>query len=417
MKSVKKTINNSIKKPEILAPVGDMAMLSAAIQAGTDAIYFGAKVLNMRAKARNFELSQLKSVVELCHKNKVKAYLTVNTIVYEDELSILDNLLKSAKEAKIDAIIAWDMAVLKKAKELGLEIHLSTQASVSNSDALKVYEDIGVSRVVLARECTLKQIKQIKEKTKLEIECFVHGAMCISVSGRCFISQFVSNCSANRGECLQPCRREYKIVDKEEGYELIAGSNYILSPKDLCTLEIVDKLVGVVDVFKIEGRNKSPEYVKTIVECYKEAIDLAVKGKLDENAKKRLIEKAKTVYNRDFSTGFYMGKPMKEWANTSGSNATKTKVYIGFISKVYKKVGAIDVKLESGELNLGDTILLIGDKSGVHEHKVESMQIDPGVDVKSVKKGKVAGILVKSLAQNIRPNDKVFILESLTNIK
>lgn len=397
------------KKPEILAPVGDMDMLSTTIQAGADAVYFGVKVLNMRAKAKNFELSQLKSIVSLCHKNNVKAYLTVNTIVYENELNVLDKVLRSAKEANIDAIICWDLAVLNKAKELGLEIHLSTQASVSNSEALKVYEDLGISRVVLARECNLEQIKKIKSRTKLDIECFVHGAMCISISGRCFMSQFLYNCSANRGECLQPCRREYEIVDKEDGHKLLVGSNYVMSPKDMCTLEIVDKLIGVVDVFKIEGRNKSPEYVKVIIECYKEAIDLALKKELDEKSKKRLIEKASTVYNRDFSTGFYMGKPMKEWAEGYGSKSTKNKIYVGIISKVYKRVGAVDVKLESKSLKKEDNIMIIGEKSGVHEHKIESLQIGSGINVDEVEKGEIAGVYLGDLIEKVRLKDKVFI--------
>ncbi|MEK6858076.1 MAG: peptidase U32 family protein [Nanoarchaeota archaeon] len=400
-----------MNRPEILAPVGDFAMLSSAINAGCDAIYFGAKILNMRANAKNFEINQIKNVVDICHENKVKAYLTVNTIIYENELKILEELLKKAKEANVDAIIAWDLAVIQKAKELGLEIHLSTQASVSNSEALKGYQkNFGIQRVVLARECSLEQIKEIKKKTKLEIECFIHGAMCLSISGRCFMSQFLFNCSANRGECLQPCRRQYKIVDSEEpDKELLIGPNYALSPKDLCTLPIIDKLIGVIDVFKIEGRNKGPEYVKIVVECYKEAIDLFFEGKLDEPAKQRLIEKAKTAHNRGLSTGFYVGKPMKEWAEIKGSRATKTKKYIGIITKVYKKVNSVDVKIEAGSLKINDNILIIGDKVGVCEQKITSLQIKDGTSVSQANKGDLAGLLIKGDITKIMPKDKVFV--------
>ncbi len=400
-----------MKKPEILAPVGDFAMLNAAINAGCDAIYFGAKILNMRANAKNFEINQIKKVVELCRSKNVKAYLTINSIIYENELTLLDKLLSEAKCAGVDAIIAWDLSVLKKAKELGLEIHLSTQASVSNSEALKVYETLGVSRIVLARECTLKQIKEMKQKTNLEIECFVHGAMCISVSGRCFMSQFLFNCSANRGECIQPCRREYKIVDAEEGKELVVGANYVMSPKDLCTLPVLDKLIGIVDVFKIEGRNKSPEYVKTIIECYKEAIQLCIENKYTQDAKEKLIKKAETVYNRGFSTGFYVGKPMKEWAEIEGSRATKNKKYLGYITKIYKKANSFDVKIETGELEITDDVLIIGNKSGVHEQKVNSLHIDDGVPARRAGKGMIAGLLYEGNISELHLKDKIFVLE------
>ncbi len=400
-----------MKRPEILAPVGDFAMLNAAINAGCNSVYFGTKILNMRANAKNFEINQLPRVVEICHAHNVRAYLTVNTIIYEQELGILEDLLKKAKQAGVDAIIAWDLAVIQKAKELGLAIHLSTQASVSNSEALKAYQkNFGINRIVLARECTLEQIEEIKSKTNLEIECFIHGAMCISISGRCFMSQFLFNCSANRGECLQPCRRSYKIVDVEEPEkELLIGPNYVLSPKDLCTLPIIDKLIGTIDVFKIEGRNKGPEYVKTIVECYKEAIDLFFEGKLDDSAKQKLIEKAKTVYNRDFSTGFYAGKPMKEWAQVEGSRATKNKKYIGQVTKVYKKANTVDVIIETGDLKINDNILIIGDKSGVHEQKITSLQIGEGTNVSEVHKGELAGLLIKGDVNKIMPKDKLFI--------
>ncbi len=266
---------------ELISPVQDFVSLTAAIDAGADAVYFGLKEFSMRAKAKNFNLKELKKAVEICHKNNVKAYLTLNTIVYENELEQIKIILKKAKEAKIDAVHAWDMAVVKEALKLKISVHLSTQASVSNSEAASFYKKMGVSRVILARECSLKQIKEIKKKVKdLEVEVFVHGAMCVSVSGRCFMSHFLFGKSANRGECIQPCRRKYVVYEPEDKYKLALGEDYVMSPKDLCALPFIDKLISAgVDAFKIEGRNRSPEYVKVVTEVYREAID-AVMGDL-----------------------------------------------------------------------------------------------------------------------------------------
>ena len=267
-------------KPELIAPIGNWPMLRAAIKAKADAIYFGVKQLNMRMTAQNFELSELKKVVAECHKNKVKAYLCLNTIVYDNEIEKLKKILLEAKKVKVDAIICWDLSVLKEANKLKIPIHLSTQASVSNYDSAEYYyKKFNVKRITLARELTLEQIREIikkikKNKLKLEIECFIHGAMCLSISGRCFLSQEIFNKSANRGLCLQPCRRKYIVYEPEDKYKLALGEDFILSPKDLCTLPFIDKLIEVgINAFKIEGRNRSPEYVKTTVECYREAID------------------------------------------------------------------------------------------------------------------------------------------------
>ena len=233
-----------MKKPELMAPVGNFEMLKAAVDAGADAVYFGVKNFNMRANAKNFSKDDLKKITEFCHKNKVKAYLTLNIIIYEDELKEVKDLLKKAKEANIDMIICWDLSVIKLAKEIGLDICASTQASISNSESANYYKKLGVKRIVLARECSFEQIKEIRKKTDLEIEVFIHGAMCVSVSGRCFLSHHLFNKSANRGDCLQPCRREYLIVDKEEnGNELIIGKDYVMSAKDLCSIMFIDKLI------------------------------------------------------------------------------------------------------------------------------------------------------------------------------
>src|SRR3989344_2768683 len=272
--------------PELIAPAGNWPMLIAAIKAKADAVYFGVKQLNMRMTANNFELSELKKVVSECHKNKVKAYLTLNSIIYDDEIEKLKKILTEAKKAKIDAVIAWDFSVLKEANKLKIPIHLSTQASVSNYESAEYYyKKFNVESITLARELSLEQIKEIikkikQNKLKLKIETFIHGAMCVSISGRCFLSQEIFNKSANRGECLQPCRRLYKITDVEEGFELDLGQDYILSPKDLCAIEIIDKLIkSGINAFKIEGRNRSSEYVKVATECYREAIDAIAQSK------------------------------------------------------------------------------------------------------------------------------------------
>ena len=261
-----------MKKVELLSPAGDFASLRAAVENGADAIYFGLKQLNMRAAANNFSLADMKKVVDYCHKNKVKAYLTLNTIIYDDEIKKAEKILKEAKKAKVDAIIVWDLAIMQLCKKLKLKTHLSTQANITNSETIKFYKKLGVKRINLARELSLEQIKKLK--SDVEIEAFVHGALCVSISGRCFISQSLYSKSANRGKCLQPCRREYEIKDKETGFKLDLGNNYILSPKDLCALPILDKLIKAkIGALKIEGRNRSPEYIAVTTRVYREAID------------------------------------------------------------------------------------------------------------------------------------------------
>jgi len=387
---------------ELLSPMQDFVSLRAAIDAGADAVYFGLKEFSMRATAKNFKLNELKKVIDICHKNKIKAYLTLNTIVYENELNEIKQILKKVKQAKADAIHAWDMSVVNEALKLRIPVHLSTQASVSNSEAAKFYKKLGVKRIILARECSLDDIKKIKKEVKgIEIEVFVHGAMCISISGRCFISQFEFNKSANRGECLQPCRRDY-IIEDEEGNKLRLGKNYVLSPKDLCALPIIDKLIKAgVDAFKIEGRNRSPEYVKTVTEVYREAID---NRKAD---KKKLFEKLKTVYNRGFSTGFFLGIPTKDdWADVYGSRATARKIYIGKIIHFYSKIKVAEVKIESKELRLGDRLMIQGPTTGVFEQKLTSMEVKH----KKIKQAKKGNLVAVKLEKPVRKNDKVYLI-------
>ncbi|MBW2981289.1 U32 family peptidase [Candidatus Woesearchaeota archaeon] len=390
------------KMAELLSPVQDFVSLRAAIDAGADAVYFGLKEFSMRVAAKNFKLAELRKVVELCHKNKVKAYLTLNTIIYENEINKIKSILKKVKQVKIDAIHAWDMSVIKEALKLKIPIHLSTQVSVSNSEAAKFYKKLGVKRIILARECSLSDIKKIKKEVPdLELEVFIHGAMCVSVSGRCFISQFEFKKSANRGECLQPCRREYIIMD-EEGKQLKLGNNFVMSPKDLCALPIIDKLIKAgIDAFKIEGRNRSPEYVKTVTEVYREAIDNK------ESDKKRLLEKLRTVYNRGFSTGFFLGTPTKDdWADIYGSKATTKKVYIGKIIHFYSRINVAEVKIETKRLKIGDKIMIQGPTTGVYEQKLQSIEVKH----KKIKQAKKGNVIAVKLEKPARKNDRLYII-------
>jgi putative protease len=431
-----------MKKPELLAPAGDWISLRAAIKAGADAVYFGIKEFNMRQNTPNFEINEIKKVVKLCHENNVKAYLAINTIIYEDETEKVEKILQKAKESGIDAIICWDFSVLKLCNKLGLRIHLSTQASISNYEAAEYYYNkFNVRRIVFARECTLEDIKKIKEriirnKLNLEIETFIHGAMCVSVSGRCFMSQFLFNKSANRGDCLQPCRRSYIITDPEEGYQLELENNYVMSPKDLCALPFLEKLIEAgIDSFKIEGRNRSPEYVKAAVEAYRELIDsianIALENERDRRGwgtskkkdkriedvfpgvknmkhigelKEKLMIKLKTVYNRGFSPGFFMGRPIDEWADSYGSKATSKKVYIGKVVNYFPKQSAAEIKIEAGKLRIGDKIMIQGPTTGIIEFQNESMHVER----EPVLEGKNGMRISVKVMDKVRRNDKLY---------
>ncbi|MBN1350432.1 U32 family peptidase [candidate division KSB1 bacterium] len=393
--------------PELLSPVGDYEMLRAAIQGGADAVYFGIEGLNMRARARNFDLAELPRLIETCHHSQVKAYLTLNTVIFEDELDEVKSILIQAKKHQVDAIICWDFAVINLARQIGLPIHLSTQASAANSEAIQLYQQLGVTRFVLARECSLDQIQTLKSKTSAELEVFIHGAMCVSQSGRCFISQFLFNKSANRGECLQPCRRKYQVTDLDTGFELALDNHHVMSPKDLCTIDIIDKLIETgIDAFKIEGRARSPEYVKIVTSCYREAIDLYADQQLTPEAKDSLKQKLRTVFNRDFSTGFYLGKPLNEWTDSEGSKATTRREFIGIVSNYYKNPEVADILIQSSRLAPGDQIMIIGPTTGVAEIVIESMEIE-GKPVTVAQKGQHVGIKTGSL---VRRNDKVYKL-------
>ncbi len=402
-----------LKRPEIIAPVGDFVMLRAAIDAKCDAVYFGTEELNMRVRAGSFKISELKKVVKLCHENNVKAYLTLNTIVYDNETKNVKKIIAASKKAGIDAIICWDMSVVNEALRQKMNVNLSTQASVSNFEAVKYYANLGIKKIVLARECTLTQIREIikkikKEKLDVKIETFVHGAMCVSVSGRCFISQFMHCKSANRGECLQPCRHEYDIIDRETGEMLTVDNHYVMSPKDLCAIRFVDKLIEAgIDSFKIEGRVKPPEYVKTVVSAYREAVDAYFEKRFTKEFAEALEERLKTVFNRGFSDGFFMGEPINEFTDSYGGKATVKKDFLGVIKNYYSKINVAELKIESNSLKVGDKIMIQGPTTGVVEEIINSIQINHR-DVDKVIKGKSAAV---KLANKVRLNDKVFLIK------
>lgn len=399
-----------MKSPELLAPAGSWECLVTAIKSGADAVYVGVKELNMRATAKNFELSELKKITEYSHSHKVKAYLTLNSIIYEDELEKVKTILEEAKNANIDAVICWDFSVINLCKELQIPFHVSTQASVCNSKSADFFKKLGASRIVLARECSLEQIKEIKKNTDIEIEVFIHGAMCVSVSGRCFTSQFVFNRSANRGDCIQPCRRSYIVKDKEEGFELELDNNYVMSAKDLCTIKFIDRLIeSGIDAFKIEGRTKTAEYVKIVVESYRQAIDAHEINRLTDELKTALYEKLKSVYNRGFSDGFYLGKPdKKDFASQYGGIQNEVKVYVGKVVNFYKKISVAEIKIEDNPVKVGDKIVIIGPTTGCVIQKIDSIELDKDKKIESAEKGMSIGI---KLINSVRENDKVYLLK------
>ncbi len=400
------------RKPELMAPAGDWTMLRTAVKAGADAVYFGVDKLNMRAKAKNFSVDELSEISRFCRTKKVKTYLTLNTIVFEDELAEAEQIIKAAKNAKVDRIICSDLAVAELCNKNKIPFCISTQSSISNSLAASVYKKLGAVRIVLARECSLEEIKKIKKNTDLEIEAFIHGAMCIAVSGRCFMSHHLFGQSANRGECIQPCRREYEVYDTAANKSLLIGDDYVLSPKDLCTIEFIDQLIEAgIDSFKIEGRKRAPEYVAATVSVYRKAIDLYFKKKLTIEKKKEFLKELETVYNRGFSTGFYFGKPSSEdYAGVEGSKATTRKVYVGRVLNYFKKPKAAHILLESGKLKVNDKILIIGETTGLLEVTLDKIIVEEKSS-KSAQKGDEVTFVISEL---VRRNDKVYLVENIT---
>ena len=405
---------------EIMAPAGSYESLMAAIKAGAGSIYFGVGKLNMRSKSANFEKEDLLKVVQICKDNNVKSYLTLNTIMYDEDLEDSQNTCREAKKAGITAIIASDISVIEYARSIDLEVHMSTQANVSNIESVKFYSKYA-DVIVLARELSLKQVKDICQKIKdenikgpsgklVQIEVFVHGAMCIAVSGKCYMSLAQYNSSANRGKCLQTCRREYKVTDVETGDELIIDNKYVMSPKDMCTIKMLDKLVDAgVSIFKIEGRARGPEYVFTVVKQYKEAVDMIEKGEYDKDYSEKAEEKLKEVFNRGFwENGYYLGKKLGEWSGVYGSKATTKKVQVGKIVNFFKKTMIAEVIIESHGINKGDKIAITGPTTGIVYEDLDVILDDKDKIVDAVVKGQTATIKVNEI---VRKNDKLFIIE------
>ena len=397
------------KKPELAVGAGDWPSLVSAASEGADSVYFGIKEMNMRALAANFDISELKKVINFLHQKGKKAYLALNTVVIGRQIKKAQIILKTAKEAGVDAVIIADMGVFSLAKKLGLKIHLSTQVSAANLPAVNFYSRLGAGRVVLARECSLEDIRQIKHsllKNKIEcqIETFIHGAMCVSVSGRCFLSLYSYGESANQGRCLQPCRHQYIIKGVEENIEYELGKDYILSPKDLCTIDFIDQLIEAdIDAFKIEGRRRSPEYIAIASKAYRKAIDAYFSGSLTSELKKELKQKLKEVYNRGFSSGFYFSYPDKDISRKLEN--TRQKVFLGYVRKFYKKISVADIFVQNAFLKKGDDILIIGKKTPASFAVAREIQQNHQFVLK-VEKGQAAGV---KLPFSVRPQDKVFL--------
>ena len=371
-------------KIEIMAPAGSYESLMAGIKAGAGSIYFGVGKINMRANsAANFTIDDLKKIVEICKKNNVRSYLTVNTIIYDEDMKDMKDICDAAKKLGVTAVIVSDIAAMQYAKSIGLEVHISTQANVTNLEAVKFYSQFA-DVIVLARELSLEQIKKIVEDIKeqkitgpkgdlIKVELFVHGALCISISGKCYMSLANYNFSANRGQCLQSCRRAYRVIDDETGNELKIENKYVMSPTDLCTIKYLDQILDSgVAVLKIEGRGRSPEYVHTVVKAYQSAVESCLNGEFSQKKADNWVKELETVYNRGFwHGGYYLGKKGDEWSAAYGSKAKKKKEYLGIVKNYYSKKMIGLFYLESGEVKLGDEIMVIGPTTGVVKYKVK----------------------------------------------
>ncbi len=373
---------------EVMAPAGNFESLMAAIQGGANSVYFGVGHLNMRAKSTaNFTADDLAEIVNICSQHNVKTYLTVNTVIYDHDIEPMHRVIDAAAKAGITAIIASDQSVMLYAREKGVEIHLSTQLNISNTQALQFYSQ-WADVVVLARELSMDQVKVIAQNIqkydikgpsgkRIKIEMFAHGALCMAISGKCYLSLHEANSSANRGACLQICRRSYTVTDNETGAQLEIDNEYIMSPKDLCTINFLDKVIDAgVRVLKIEGRARPAEYVKTVVKCYDEAVNSIVDGTYSQQKVDGWMERLSTVFNRGFWDGYYLGRRLGEWSNAYGSKATERKQYVGKITNYFSNLGVAEVLVEASELYLNDKILILGPTTGVIEDTVREIQVD-----------------------------------------
>ena len=403
-------------KIELMAPAGNFESLQAALDNGADSIYFGVEQLNMRARASiNFTLDDLKEISERCKAKNVRTYLTLNTIIYDHDLSIVKTLLQKAKDADITAVIAMDQAVIASARAIGMEVHISTQINITNIETARFYA-MFADTMVLSRELSLRQVKKITEQIAkenicgpsgklLEIEIFGHGALCMAVSGKCYMSLHSSNSSANRGACKQNCRKKYTVIDQETGFEMELDNEYIMSPKDLCTIDFLDQIIDAgVKVLKIEGRGRAPEYVANVIKCYRDAIDSIEAGTYNKEKVISWMLELEKVYNRGFWSGYYLGQKLGEWSNGSGSHATQKKVYVGKGMHFFPKANIGEFKIEAYEINVGDTILITGPTTGAKEMQIDQMFVND-VEGSSAQKGDSCTI---PLNFRIRPSDKLY---------
>lgn len=410
---------------EIMAPVGSYEALHAAIQAGAGSVYFGVGNLNMRSRSsNNFTINDLREIASIAKEYNIKSYLTVNTVIFDNELIELQEIITAAKESGITAIIASDMAAIMAARTIGIEVHISTQLNITNIEALKFYAQFA-DVVVLAREMDLEKVYEINRQIKeqqikgpggklVQTEMFIHGALCMAVSGKCYLSLHEMNASANRGDCMQVCRRGYTVTEKELGYQLDIDNEYIMSPKDLKTIHFLNKILDAgVTVLKIEGRARSAEYVKTVVSCYHEAVDAYFADEFDETKIEGWDNRLASVFNRGFWDGYYLGQRLGEWSHNYGSAATMRKIYIGKGLNYFANIGVAEFRIETKELKVGDKILIIGPTTGVIETTVEEIRVDlKEVDV--APKGSLCSIPVK---QKVRRADKLYLLVDASTIK
>ncbi len=411
-----KTVVNKEDKIELMAPAGNFDSLQAALDNGADSIYFGVEQLNMRARATiNFTLNDLPEISSRCGEKGVRTYLTLNTIIYDHDLSIVKTLLNKAKEAGISAVIAMDQAVIAMARQIGMEVHISTQVNITNIETLKFYA-MFADTIVLSRELSLRQVKKITDQIKkeevkgpngklVEVEIFGHGALCMAVSGKCYMSLHNHNSSANRGACKQDCRKKYTVIDQETGVEMEIDNEYIMSPKDLCTIDILDQVADAgIKVLKIEGRGRAPEYVAKVVRSYREAIDSIAEGSFSKEKVAGWMTELEKVYNRGFWNGYYLGQKLGEWSDGSGSHATQKKVYIGKGMHFFPKAKIGEFKLDAFDLKTGDTILITGPTTGAREMEVSEMFVND-------KKGEIAqkgDSITIPLEFRIRPSDRLY---------
>lgn len=406
----------STSSPLVLAPAGSYESLRAAIQGGADAVYFGVGKLNMRSRSsQNFTFDDLHEVAAICREHNVKSYLTVNTIIYDEEMDEMRQTIDHARAAGISAIIASDVSVMEYVRQQNMTVHISTQCNITNLSAIKFYAQFA-DVMVLARELSLRQVHEIikgieRDQVKgpsgeiVKIEIFVHGALCMAVSGKCYLSLDNKNFSGNRGACLQLCRRSYIVTDKEEGYELEVDHEYIMSPKDLCTIGFLDKIIHAgVKVLKIEGRGRGPDYVKTATQCYKEAVKAIADGTYSQEKVTAWTERLAMVFNRGFWDGYYLGRTMGEWSERYGSQATRRKQYIGKVTNYFSKLGVAEVTMETRELKKGSEVMITGPTTGVVELVAEDIRLDDK-SVEQVKKGDVFSLRSPEL---VRRGDKVF---------